>query len=51
MLITHDLDELDQVDEIIVLDRGRVAERGTHRQLIARDGAFRQMWSERRGGS
>jgi len=51
LLITHDLDELDQVDEIIVLDRGRVAERGTHRQLIARDGAFRQMWSERRGGS
>src|SRR5712692_10463645 len=29
LLITHDLDGLDQVDEIIVLDHGRVAERGT----------------------
>ena len=33
LLITHDLDGLDQVDEIVVLDRGRVAERGTHQDL------------------
>jgi thiol reductant ABC exporter CydC subunit len=33
LLITHELDGLDQVDEIVVLAHGRVTERGTHRQL------------------
>jgi ATP-binding cassette subfamily C protein CydC len=47
LLITHDLDGLDQVDEIVVLDRGRVAERGTHATLIAADGLYGRMW--RRG--
>jgi len=45
LLITHDLDGLDQVDEIVVLDRGRVAERGAHQQLIAAGGQYRQMWA------
>ncbi len=35
LLITHDLDGLDQVDEIVVLDHGRVAERGGHRPPAA----------------
>jgi ATP-binding cassette subfamily C protein CydC len=44
LLITHDLDGLDQVDEIIVLDRGKIAQRGTHGQLVAAAGPYRQMW-------
>jgi thiol reductant ABC exporter CydC subunit len=47
LLITHELDGLDQVDEIVVLDRGRVAERGTHAELIAAGGLYRRM--RRRG--
>jgi ATP-binding cassette, subfamily C, bacterial CydC len=47
LLITHELDGLDQVDEIVVLDRGRVAERGTHAELLASGGLYRRMW--RRG--
>jgi ATP-binding cassette, subfamily C, bacterial CydC len=47
LLITHDLDGLDQVDEIVVLDRGRVAARGTHAELLRSGGLYRQMW--RRG--
>jgi len=43
LLITHELDGLDQVDEIVVLDRGRVAERGTHAELIAAGGLYRRM--------
>jgi thiol reductant ABC exporter CydC subunit len=43
LLITHDLAGLEQVDEIIVLDRGRVVQRGTHRELIAADGPYRRM--------
>ncbi len=43
LLITHERDGLDQVDEIIVLDHGQVAQRGTHRELLRADGPFRRM--------
>jgi len=43
LLITHELEGLDQVDEIIVLVDGRVAQRGTHAQLIRVDGPYRQL--------
>jgi ABC-type transport system involved in cytochrome bd biosynthesis fused ATPase/permease subunit len=43
LLITHDPDGVDQVDEIVVLDHGRVAERGTHRQLATADGWYQAM--------
>ena len=43
LLITHDLDGLDQVDEIVVLDRGRVVERGTHEELSAGAGVYQRM--------
>jgi ATP-binding cassette subfamily C protein CydC len=41
--ITRDLDGLDQVDEIVVLDHGKVAGRGTHRQLMAAGGLCQQL--------
>jgi ATP-binding cassette subfamily C protein CydC len=44
LLITHDLDGLDQVDEIVVLDRGRVVARGTHAELLRIGGLYRRMW-------
>jgi thiol reductant ABC exporter CydC subunit len=44
LLITHELDGLDQVDEIVVLDHGRVVERGTHAQLIGSGGAYYRLW-------
>ncbi|MGA8460783.1 MAG: ATP-binding cassette domain-containing protein, partial [Streptosporangiaceae bacterium] len=43
LLITHDLASLEQVDEIIVLDRGRVVQRGTHRELMAAEGPYRSL--------
>ncbi len=43
LLITHDLDGLDLADEIVVMDRGRVAERGTHADLAAAGGLYRRM--------
>jgi len=43
LLITHELDVLDQVDEIIVLDAGRVVQRGTHQALLKTSGMYRWM--------
>ncbi len=43
LLITHDLEGLDQVDEIVVLDRGQVAERGTHSQLVRAGGVYQRL--------
>ena len=44
LLIPPDLDGLDQVDEIVVLDQGRVTERGTHAELIRSGGAYQRLW-------
>ncbi|HTZ22881.1 MAG TPA: thiol reductant ABC exporter subunit CydC [Streptosporangiaceae bacterium] len=43
LLITHELDVLDQVDEIVVLDAGRVVQRGTHQALLQAGGLYRWM--------
>jgi ATP-binding cassette, subfamily C, bacterial CydC len=44
LLITHELRGLDQVDEIVVLEAGRVAGRGTHGRLLRECPLYRQMW-------
>jgi ATP-binding cassette, subfamily C, bacterial CydC len=43
LLITHELDVLDQVDEVIVLDAGRVVQRGSHQALLRAGGLYRGM--------
>jgi ATP-binding cassette subfamily B protein len=44
LVIAHRLSTVVEADEIIVLQDGRIAERGTHGQLIARDGLYAEMW-------
>jgi ABC-type multidrug transport system fused ATPase/permease subunit len=48
LLITHRLAGLQEVDEIIVLDAGRVLERGSHAELIDRGGRYRALWEQER---
>ncbi|MFI9245702.1 thiol reductant ABC exporter subunit CydD [Streptomyces sp. NPDC053086] len=43
LLITHRLAGLDAVDEVIVLDAGRVVQRGPYERLMAEDGPLREM--------
>jgi ATP-binding cassette subfamily C protein CydC len=41
--ITHRLVEMEKMDEILLLDEGRVVERGTHENLVRRKGPYRRM--------
>jgi len=49
LLITHRLAGLEAVDEVLVLERGRVLERGTHAELLARGAAYAAMWRREQG--
>ncbi|WUI03281.1 thiol reductant ABC exporter subunit CydC [Spirillospora sp. NBC_00431] len=44
LLVTHRLAALDAADEVVVLDRGRVVQRGRHAELVAVPGAYRDLW-------
>ena len=44
LLITHRLVGLENVDEILVIDRGEIVERGNQTMLLAREGLFRRLW-------
>jgi ATP-binding cassette subfamily B protein len=48
LVIAHRLSTIVGADEIIVLDRGRIAERGTHSQLLASGGLYASMWNRQR---
>lgn len=45
IIISHRLSALNHADELLVLAHGEVLERGTHRQLLARDGWYQRMWT------
>jgi len=48
LVIAHRLSTIVSADEILVLDRGAIIERGTHRELIAHGGLYASMWSRQR---
>ena len=48
LVIAHRLSTIVGADEIIVLDQGRIAERGTHAQLLASGGLYASMWNRQR---
>ncbi|MGZ3309860.1 MAG: ATP-binding cassette domain-containing protein, partial [Xanthobacteraceae bacterium] len=48
LVIAHRLSTIISADEIIVLDRGVIVERGTHHQLLAKGGLYASMWNRQR---
>ncbi|MDE2378982.1 MAG: ABC transporter ATP-binding protein/permease [Bradyrhizobium sp.] len=48
LVIAHRLSTIVGADEIIVLDQGRIAERGTHADLLAMGGLYASMWNRQR---
>ena len=46
LVVAHRLSTVQHADEIIVLDAGKIVERGPHRALLARKGEYAEMWQK-----
>jgi len=50
MAIAHRLSTIAKMDRLIVLDKGRIVEHGTHTELVALEGVYAKLWSRQSGG-
>ncbi len=50
LIIAHRLSTIVDADEILVLDHGRVVEKGSHRELLMANGSYAQMWLMQQAG-
>ncbi len=48
--IAHRLSTIAAMDRLVVVDRGRIVEEGTHESLVAGDGLYAQLWQRQSGG-
>jgi ATP-binding cassette subfamily B protein len=49
-VVAHRLSTVAGMDQLVVLDRGRIVEQGTHHELLASQGAYAKLWDHQSGG-
>lgn len=50
LVVAHRLSTVATMDRLVVLDRGRILEQGTHQELLTSDGAYAKLWQHQSGG-
>jgi ATP-binding cassette subfamily B multidrug efflux pump len=48
--IAHRLSTIAAMDRLVIMDRGRIVEEGSHRELLARGGLYAELWARQSGG-
>ncbi|HJT03796.1 MAG TPA: ABC transporter ATP-binding protein [Pseudonocardiaceae bacterium] len=50
LVVAHRLSTVARMDQLVVLDRGRIVEQGTHAELLGRRGTYAKLWHHQSGG-
>jgi ATP-binding cassette subfamily B protein len=50
LVVAHRLSTVARMDQLVVLDRGQIAEQGAHQELLRRNGTYARLWQHQSGG-
>ena len=50
LVVAHRLSTVARMDQLVVLDRGQIAEKGTHQELLRLGGTYARLWPHQSGG-